>query len=359
MADKPITFFLYAIFGVLLASLPIAMNFYSSLCKNNTQFIKLNNKRIIYGVNILYGFLILYIFIIFKINIINIFYLSLFLLFTLFIASILNINTLLLAIIICLLGIKIIWWDQIFSTGINRAHFHGALIYLIVFLALGEYSFFRTNNNKKLIRSLMILIFIIASALLSFSTALYSLDEIRMSGWHHWSAFIGPAELMMMGGRIFFDFPAQYGLGPTSLIAFVCQWNCWSGMYFIVGTMNFFYSIIVALIILRFLRKDGSLIEIAIGLSSTLIACFFYTAYPPALMVSSMAPSVGGLRFLPCVLMLAFIVCQSGKKWGLLNKSIGVGLWALGFFWSPEAAFQTTFLWGSFFYGNPLILKIK
>lgn len=52
----------------------------------------------------------------------------------------------------------------------------------------------------------------------SFSPGIVSEDGGLLTLWHHWGAYIGPAEAMLSGVAILRDIPLQYGLGPTLLI---------------------------------------------------------------------------------------------------------------------------------------------
>jgi hypothetical protein len=223
------------------------------------------------------------------------------------------------------------------------------IFFITVFIILGKYQILLNQRNIKEIKIIIILIFYLICLVLSFSTIFYDFDEILMSAWHHWSAYIGPAQLIKAGGRVFYDFPAQYGLGPTALIALSCHWDCWTGMYFIVGGMNFLYSIVIGSIVLHLLGKDCGLEKVIVALICVLVACFLYTAYPPSLIITSVAPSVGGLRFLPCTLILAYLIYISDKDWHWTNKFLGHILWSVGLLWSPESAYQVTFVWCTYY----------
>ena len=60
------------------------------------------------------------------------------------------------------------------------------------------------------------------------------------TAWHHWGAYIGPAQLVFAGVLPLHDIPLQYGFGPTMLLAASCKINCWSGMYWLTGITTIF-----------------------------------------------------------------------------------------------------------------------
>ena len=90
-----------------------------------------------------------------------------------------------------------------------------------------------------------IIAFIPFALFLSFGTGIAENLNTQIAWWHHWGAYVGPAEIMLSGGHIFRDFPVQYGLGPTVAIAATCGSNCWVAMYYIVGATTFLLSVLV------------------------------------------------------------------------------------------------------------------
>jgi hypothetical protein len=58
-------------------------------------------------------------------------------------------------------------------------------------------------------------------------------------------------------------------------------------------------------------------------------------------------PSGNGLRFLPGVLMLSYLIYLQGKR-----EWLGHTLWFFGFIWSPEAGIHTSCLWVPYYLFN-------
>lgn len=179
------------------------------------------------------------------------------------------------------------------------------------------------------------------------------LDRAMITTWHHWGAFIGPAQLVVEGVLPLHDVPVQYGFGPTVLSALSCGvLDCWTGFYWVnVGFVICFFAAL-AYAALCFSRQASIPAQVAI-LTSVAICTLGWTMYPPSLISPLSTPSTSGMRFLPGTLMMTFLVhvsLGSRKKPAILNtKIIGHLLWMFGLLWSPEAAIHTTFLWGPFF----------
>jgi hypothetical protein len=187
----------------------------------------------------------------------------------------------------------------------------------------------------------------LVAILLSFSTGIFSNSQLMTILWQHWSAYIGPAELLLSGAVIFHDFPAQYGLGPTSLIASVCGQDCWQGMYFITGFTIWLYSLCIAS--LAFALTPNRWPERLLTLSLCLATCFFWAAFPPLVGSPMQTPSVSGLRFLPLIFLMTYLFFASRVEHSKIKSIIAHSLWACGTLWSPESAFYVTCVWWPYY----------
>ena len=199
---------------------------------------------------------------------------------------------------------------------------------------------------------------VLIAVVLSFGTGVFpssSLDgrTVGDAAWHHWGAYVGPSEMVRAGARLFHDLPAQYGMGPTLLIAALCSKSCWDGMYFIAGFGNLVFFILVAGMAYK-LRGAGQTVAVyATVMLLSVFCCLLWTAYPVDLGAPIVWPSVGGLRFLPVVALVALLFWNDAgtganaareqpTRWGHLA-------WALGTLWSPESAFCVTFVWWPYY----------
>lgn len=186
-------------------------------------------------------------------------------------------------------------------------------------------------------------------------TAGISLNTQSINQWHHWGAYIGPAQLLTQGIIPFNEIPLQYGLGPSLLISLGCQTDCWNSLYWISASFTIVMTYLLAYIALKLNQQKTFFREFWV-LLTILLSCIIWTALPMALESVTSTPSTSGLRFLPGVLMTALLVWTSSKDSGngKLNASIPPfawsffphnALWIVSFWYSPEAGIQTSVLW--------------
>lgn len=201
--------------------------------------------------------------------------------------------------------------------------------------------------------STWIIVYSLLATILSFSTGFFAESNVHfLILWHHWGAYVGPSELLLTGATIFNDFPVQYGLGPTALLASICGNDCWKGMYYIVGATTLAFSVLVAVLALALtrigdLRFSPSLHFAVFALC--LATCFFWTAFPPNATSPMMTPSVSGLRFLPATLLITYLFFAKQIEYSKLRMLIAHGLWVFGALWSPESMFYVTFVWWPYY----------
>ena len=347
MNDNPMGFLLYALFGLLFALSPII---FSVLRPVNVKWLnkplKIANRLTLISTISAVAFFAFLVWI----TKADFFYVVGFSLTALAVAWRSGIQSIAPVLLICsvfLLSTKLIYWRP-FPSSLPVILMTG-VIFAFSFQLLSGRSSLLKQSNDNIFNYTAYLVFAGLCFFLSFSVGFYNLDEILFLSWHHWSAYIGPAELMWSGARVFYDTPLQYGLGPTSVIALGCYQDCWSSMYYIVGFANLIYAVLIAFIALRLLGKDRGVSATIVVLMATLVSCYIYTAFPPRLATPSIMPSTGGLRFLPCALLLSYLVFESDKAWAWLQKTVGHMIWGIGLLWSPESAFQVTFVWGPYY----------
>lgn len=243
-----------------------------------------------------------------------------------------------------LLGSTLIWWRQFQDITLAEAAIYvGVAAISSGLLALGYHHEARYCAR---VRCGLALSAALVCMVLSFSTGILS-SEFVIVTWHHWGAYIGPSELMISGARILYDVPAQYGLGPTALIAAACRENCWIGMHYVVATSILLFSLTIIGIVARLsFRSAGAYL---VALLAVIAVCFFWSAYPPLATSPQIAPSVSGMRFLPALLLVAALLSSGRKGLARYWKPAGFLLYALGAAWSPEALFHVTFIWWPYY----------
>jgi hypothetical protein len=171
-------------------------------------------------------------------------------------------------------------------------------------------------------------------------------DYIYTAVRHHWGAYIGPSETVLSGARLLYDVPAQYGFGPTLLIASACGNNCWVGMYWISTIASILYAILIIGSASVLMRKDGNIWVYAIAILSAGAACMLWTSYPPQLGGPWSFPSTGGLRFIPLAALILFVLwSESRPSERRPSRFFGYLIWGFGALWAPESAFYLSLVW--------------
>jgi hypothetical protein len=248
-----------------------------------------------------------------------------------------------------LLALLLVWWTSIPAKIFSPSFY----LYLICIAACGLAFFHEMRAGKAdraTRRATTVFLAVAASVVvpLSFSTGFLDTQPQKLWAWHHWSAYIGPSELLLSGARIFFDFPTQYGLGPTALVALACGENCWIGMYFVVGVTATLFAIL-GFALVADLRPRTAPAAVVV-LAACMAAFMFWTAYPRVVSTTLTTPSVSGLRFLP-VLALVAVLVWSEKQSFLRRRWIAFGTFAFSAaaLWSPESLFISALIWGPYF----------
>ena len=254
--------------------------------------------------------------------------------------------------IICglLIGSTLVWWPASYaSISIPQYSVYGLIVVFASVLLVPCHRPLMSAQHRAGWRKLLVVVAILISLLLSFSTGIMQQPSAMLTSWHHWGAFIGPSEMMLSGARIFYDFPAQYGFGPTSLIAMSCGDNCWLGMYFVVATTTLLFSLAILYVVATTnVRRLGTY---AVLLVVTVLVCFFWDAYPPFVSSPRVAPSVSGLRFLPAIAMVAVLIwIDRTPRLAPFWVPLGHALYALGSLWYfTKSLFFVGYVWWPYF----------
>jgi hypothetical protein len=242
----------------------------------------------------------------------------------------------------CIVSATLPWWRrQQPSIEITSSEllFFAVLLLVAASVLLSRRPTLKTNRVEEVT---FIGIYVAITAYFSFSLASTAEPGAMLTLWHHWGAYIGPSELILSGARLFHDIPAQYGAGPTLLLAFACGEDCWVNAYWVVGVTTFAYSMLIGAMA-RIVSPGGRYRNMLL-LLLCIVTCTFWIAYPPAASSPNVTPSTSGMRFLPVVMMAAWIIF-TGKKFTELRIIVGHSLWVIGSLWSPESAFYVTAVW--------------
>jgi hypothetical protein len=174
-----------------------------------------------------------------------------------------------------------------------------------------------------------------------------------MTSWHHWGAYVGPAQMVLAGAVPLHDIPLQYGLGPTLLLSVLGHQGAWMAMFVAAGSLTLLMVALLCGLALRLWRPAPLSTRVLLCLIVSW-ACLAWTAYPASMMSSLATPSTTGMRFAPGVMMLAALaVMQLRHAHGRSAPwLVGHALWLLCAIWSPEAGVQASVVWVPAFFWN-------
>lgn len=248
-----------------------------------------------------------------------------------------------------LVGSVLPWWRH--DGGFALTFSLGEAAVLALLTGSGLYALLRpvTHIHGKG-RHLTTLAFVAAASVLSFCTLTFAHREVLQTAWHHWGAYIGPTELMLAGAQVMRDFPTQYGLGPTALIASVCGQSCWRGAYYVTGLMTLAFALLIAYVAARVAGPLGRA-QWGVILLLCLACCFLWNAIPPLVGSPIATTSVNGMRFLPALALLALVLALDRPSRAATEFPHAVGhlAWALCALWSVESAFYATCIWWPYY----------
>jgi hypothetical protein len=190
---------------------------------------------------------------------------------------------------------------------------------------------------------------VIAGLVAGLFTSPLNARVVSQLAWHHWGAYLSAVEPLLSGGVPYRDFPVQYGLGPTLLLAGLCRGECFAGLYRATLVANALYLGGFGWAALRLTRganRPGRWLAMA----AMIVAVAVWTGFPIDWASPLMTPSVAGLRFLP---LLAVIVVVIAVETGGLGDRLpppsalvaGTAIWFIGLAWSPEAGAFTSVVW--------------
>lgn len=162
------------------------------------------------------------------------------------------------------------------------------------------------------------------------------------TAWHHWGAFVSPVESWLAGGVPFRDFPVQYGIGPTALIAGTCGDNCWRATYWVTVLMNAAQFAALMWCVLLLTEGQARRFRLLAALAM-FCAAYLWTGFAQDWANSVFTPSVSGIRFLPATaLLLHILLCEhrgQNRDWR------GHLIWLIAMIWSMESAGFASLLW--------------
>ena len=238
----------------------------------------------------------------------------------------------------------LLWWmrEQI---GVLIVPTYQLLLFFVILLLISSAVYLPLRRGRA---ATVVILSLLGVFALQYSLDFSALrtDAVYFGVRHHWGAYIGPSETVLSGARILYDIPAQYGLGPTALIAFAHGDNCWIGMYWAVIVTGLLYCLFLLASVCLIARKINNTWSYLTILLASLASSLCWTSYPPLLGGPWSFPSTGGFRFLPlAALVFSILWAQSRASQGVASRICGYALWCLAAVWSPEALFYSSFVW--------------
>ncbi len=208
------------------------------------------------------------------------------------------------------------------------------------------------GQRNSVINNLVRSIFYFLAAIVICYLALSVSQNLKIDSfyqWHHWGAYIGQAQLLAIGIKPFNDIPLLYGLGPVSMIAIGCSWNCWYAMFWITSIGPIIFTALIIYLSIK-LGKLKNPLSIFLAICIGICACLLWPPYQREILSVTTFPSISALRFLPALLVFSIalsIVVNLKKSISPLGyKTIFAHLsWIACFAWSPEAAIQSSVIW--------------
>jgi len=240
------------------------------------------------------------------------------------------------------------WWRRMDEFGLKLSWLETTLFLAIVIGFLWAIKRSTSRPSCSWIAVGQLSLFVLIATVLSFTTITRNNPTVLLLTWHHWGAFIGPSELLLSGALIFRDFPAQYGFGPTTLIALACAENCWNGMYYLVGSTTLLFAFLITKVALAIVKQ--ATMQRGMVLILSIVCCFFWASYPPLVLLPTSTPSVTGFRFLPVVALVVLLLGMDSRLYHQPHfAKFGHVAWAAASLWSPESGFYATCIWWPYY----------
>jgi len=166
--------------------------------------------------------------------------------------------------------------------------------------------------------------------------------------FHHWGAWIGPAELVRQGGWLLWDVPSGYGFLSILTLAALPTATPWQGLY-LLGSLSFFLVSSGLFLALRQLHPGP--LNYCFALAVAVAAPLFTPAFDPAAPVTArfIFPNDGAYRYIWCFVLVVLLVWEFRTPEHLRRHRLvliaGCVAWVVGVLWSAESALFCSGVW--------------
>ena len=163
---------------------------------------------------------------------------------------------------------------------------------------------------------------------------------------HHWSVYVGPAEMVREGRALLGQVPSQYGFLSILVLAGLPASSCFGALYWMQVTTLWLSGAVIYFVLRTWLAAWWW--QIGAGLVATICVAFLCGDLSQ-LSGPMVYPNVGAVRFIWVHLVLGYLF------WWQLTAApqastrrmlwIGSVFWLLGVLWSVESALYVTATW--------------
>ena len=178
----------------------------------------------------------------------------------------------------------------------------------------------------------------------------FSFRTTPMVELYHWGFYVGPLDGLRQGGALLRETPAQYGI-LSMLLPNMLPGNSWQSFWLFQGMI---FSIATIVMFLGLRRLRGGTGNVLFAAALTFCTLFFRPRSDTLIIPTQMTPSGGPVRFLWCLLALAFLLF-TWERWAKEERQSGLddqrfaltghAIWILAVTWSFETGVYATAIW--------------
>jgi hypothetical protein len=170
-------------------------------------------------------------------------------------------------------------------------------------------------------------------------------DAVTYCSVHHWSLFVGPAELVRQGGWLLWDVPSWYGFLSIYAVAAMPVESVWHALYVLDAFLIFLSAALVYAALRRLGDGPGNWVFAAV---LTFSSVFFIPGFADRATGPQIWPSTGAFRFIWCYALLGLLVFARDRRSRAARRRIlvtGCAAWTCALLWSAESAVFATAVW--------------
>jgi hypothetical protein len=205
------------------------------------------------------------------------------------------------------------------------------------------FSAFWTDSGSQLGRTIYHRSLLGVTSIVLLIGSFYPIDLNVPMIYHHWSFYVGSAQLVRDGGALLWDVPSQYGFLSILLLAYLPMTSPWSALYLLSGFANLAMALSFVGIGWLILRTFWQRVTVSL---LVICAMFLRSGLADIYLGTNYYPSTGGYRFVWMALLM-FILVWGTHRYGVkgLPRSLlhlSSALWVVSVLWSAESMFYTS-----------------